>query len=250
MQDEPGRFSGGMSYKGTAFTDYTDDQILTLLNTGKEENEKYTEEDLYVNLGMPSAAITEVKVLGTAFEGNKILEVSFGNNAMYQAVVWKMSGEGLLVNKAVLYASLLKGKGFEINGQDYAFEYDVTAEATEITLTTQQGSVPETTGGEGEKTSWNVTLGSGDVGYYSTYEGKAGTDAIVTVSEWTMADTSKGVIPTVVCMKGDASLVSWLSNAYTKVVGTGVIIPESGKAKTYTIEFNITNSEASQGQEG
>lgn len=103
---------------------------------------------------MPSAAITEVKVLGTAFEGNKILEVSFGNNAMYQAVVWKMSGEGLLVNKAVLYASLLKGKGFEINGQDYAFEYDVTAEATEITLTTQQGSVSATTaGGEGEKDS-------------------------------------------------------------------------------------------------
>ena len=59
-----------------------------------------------------------------------------------------MSGKDLLVNKAVLYASLLNGKGFEINGQDYAFEYDVTAEATEITLTTQQGSVPATTAEE------------------------------------------------------------------------------------------------------
>ena len=93
-------------------------------------------------------------------------------------------------------------------------------------------------------------MGSSYVGYYSTYEGKTATDAIVTVSEWTMADTSKDVIPTVAYMRGDASLVSWLSNAYTKVAGTGVIIPESGKAKTYTIEFNITNSEASQGQEG
>ena len=93
-------------------------------------------------------------MFGKDFTENEILEISFGNNAMYQAVVWKMSGKDLLVNKAVLYASLLNGKGFEINGQDYAFEYDVTAEATEITLTTQQGSVPATTaGGEGEKDS-------------------------------------------------------------------------------------------------
>lgn len=49
-------------------------------------------------------------------------------------------------------------------------------------------------------------MGSSCVGYYSTYEGKTATDAIVTVSEWTMADTSKDVIPTVAYMRGDALL--------------------------------------------
>ena len=151
--EDMGKAFSGIVDKGTASTDYTDEQIITLLGND------YTADDLYANLGEPATAVSEVAMFGKDFTENEILEISFGNNAMYQAVVWKMSGKDLLVNKAVLYASLLNGKGFEINGQDYAFEYDVTAEATEITLTTQQGSVPATTAG-GEKLLSGLSMSS------------------------------------------------------------------------------------------